>query len=76
MILNAGSGSLNSVGDGPGKYHAINVPLKPGMNDDTFEVLFKDVMKRVMEVYRPCVIILQCGADSLAYDKVFQFSSK
>lgn len=57
-LLKIGSGSLNSVGDGPGKYHAINVPLKPGMNDDTFENLFKDVMKRVMEVYRPCVIIL------------------
>jgi histone deacetylase 1/2 len=57
-LLEIGSGSLNSVGDGPGKYHAINVPLKPGMNDDTFENLFKDVMKRVMEVYRPCVIIL------------------
>lgn len=53
-----GSGSLNSVGDGPGKYHSINVPLKPGMNDDSFEHLFKDVIGKVMEIYRPNVVIL------------------
>ncbi|KAL4491480.1 hypothetical protein ABPG72_008136 [Tetrahymena utriculariae] len=69
-----GSGSLNSIGDGPGKYHAINVPLRPGINDETFEQVFKDVMKKVMEVYRPNVILLQCGADSLAYDKLGHFN--
>lgn len=53
-----GSGSLNSIGDGPGKYHAINVPLKPGVNDETFEHIFKDVMSRVMEAFRPSVILL------------------
>lgn len=56
--LYSGSGSLNSVGDGPGKYHSINVPLKPGVNDETFEQIFKDVMQRVMEVYRPGAVIL------------------
>lgn len=29
-----GSGNLDSIGDGEGKYHSINIPLKPGINDE------------------------------------------
>lgn len=53
-----GSGCLDSFGDGPGKYYAINVPLKPGMNDECFEQLFKTITQRVMETYRPEVMIM------------------
>ncbi len=31
-----GSGGLNQVGDGEGKYHSVNVPLKPGMDDISY----------------------------------------
>jgi len=30
------SGDVLSVGEGIGKYYSINVPLKPGMNDETY----------------------------------------
>ena len=36
-----GFGNIESVGEGLGRYHSINVPLKPGMNDETFYHLFK-----------------------------------
>lgn len=36
-----GSGNIESIGEGVGRYHSINVPLKPGMNDETFFQLFK-----------------------------------
>jgi len=29
-----GTGNLDSIGDGSGKFHSLNVPLKPGINDD------------------------------------------
>ena len=41
-----GSGNIESVGEGLGRYHAINVPLKPGMTDDTFFPLFKSVISK------------------------------
>ena len=31
-------------------------------------------MKRVMEVYNPNVIVMQSGADSIAYDKLGNFN--
>jgi histone deacetylase 1/2 len=43
-----GSGGIESIGEGPGKYYSINVPMKPGMTDETYFLLFKRVLDRVM----------------------------
>lgn len=40
---------------------------------DIFQV-FKPVISNVMEFYRPTAIVLQCGADSLAGDRLGCFS--
>ena len=37
-------------------------------------MIFKPVMSKVMEMYRPSVIVLQCGADSLAGDRLGCFN--
>lgn len=50
------------------------MPLKPGMDDDTFFELFKDVMQGVMAKYRPHAIVMQLGADSLCHDKLGGFN--
>lgn len=42
-------------------YHSINVPLKDGMTDAAYEMLFKPVMRRIMDVYQPEVIVFQSG---------------
>lgn len=42
-----GSGNIHSIGEGLGKFHSINVPMKPGMNDETYVPLFKNVMNKV-----------------------------
>ena len=39
-----------------------------------FSLGLKQVMSRVMEVYRPSAIVLQCGADSLAGDRLGCFN--
>ena len=39
-----------------------------------FVELFKDVMKQVIDKYRPDAIVMQCGADSLNEDKLGQFN--
>jgi len=36
----AGSGDVSDVGVGKGKYYAVNVPLKDGIDDQTYVNLF------------------------------------
>ncbi len=69
-----GTGGFNEDGEGDGKKYALNIPLKPGISDDAFYELFRDVMAGVMSKYRPHALVMQCGADSLCYDKLGQFN--
>ncbi|KAL6744804.1 histone deacetylase [Haematococcus lacustris] len=69
-----GTGALHDVGEMNGKYYSVNVPLRDGTSDDTFLGLFKPIMAKIMEVFRPGAIVLQCGADSLANDRLGCFN--
>ncbi|KAL4235849.1 Histone deacetylase 2 [Mactra antiquata] len=69
-----GTGDLRDIGAGKGKYYAVNFPLRDGIDDDAYETIFKPVMTKVMEMYQPSVIVLQCGADSLSGDRLGCFN--
>ncbi|XP_058091944.1 histone deacetylase 6 isoform X2 [Magnolia sinica] len=69
-----GTGHLKDVGFGQGKYYALNVPLNDGMDDDSFRGLFRPIIQKVMEVYQPDAVVLQCGADSLSGDRLGCFN--
>lgn len=69
-----GTGDLTDVGAGIGKYYAINVPLKDGIDDASFQRLFRVIIPRAVEVFRPEAIVLQCGADSLTGDRLGTFN--
>lgn len=58
------SGESTDIGVGQGKYYSLNVPLKRFMDDDSYELIFSPIMTRVMQVYKPSMIVMQCGADS------------
>jgi hypothetical protein len=62
------------VGIKGGKYYSVNVPLKDGVNDESYHSIFQPVMQRVMETYQPGALVLQCGADSLAGDRLGCFN--
>ena len=66
--------SQQDVGAEKGKYYAVNFPLRDGVDDESYEMIFKPVMAKVMEVYRPSAVVLQCGADSLAGDRLGCFN--
>lgn len=94
--------SLKNRGEREGKYYAINIPLKDGIDDASFTRLFKTVsclycspfllllsfflshvklcefitqiIAKVVETYLPGAIVLQCGADSLARDRLGCFN--
>lgn len=65
-----GTGDIMDVGCGEGKYYSLNVPLRPYINDDQFMDVFQTIMDKVKDHYRPDVVVLQCGADSLAGDRL------
>lgn len=61
---------LRDIGAGRGKYYSLNFPLRDGIDDLSYEEIFVPVMSRVMELYQPSAILLQCGADSLSGDRL------
>lgn len=69
-----GTGDIRDIGCGKGKYYAVNVPLDDGIDDDSFQSLFKPIIKQVMLVYNPEAVVLQCGADSLSGDRLGCFN--
>lgn len=68
------TGGIDDIGDKKGKYYAINVPLKEGIDDANYHSLFKPIMTKVMEVFDPNAVVLQCGADSLSGDRLGRFN--
>ncbi|PRP77333.1 histone deacetylase family protein [Planoprotostelium fungivorum] len=73
-----GTGDIKDIGSGIGKNHAINFPLKDGIDDEAYHNVFKPIIQSIMEIYRPGAVVLQCGADSLVGDRLgcFNLSTK
>lgn len=69
-----GTGDLRDIGAGKGKYYAVNIPLRDGMDDESYESIFVPIMTKVMETYQPSAVVLQCGADSLTGDRLGCFN--
>jgi histone deacetylase HOS2 len=68
------TGNITDCGNGRGKYYTVNVPLKDGIDDKSYISLFESVMNNVMDSYRPSVVVMQCGADSLGGDRLGTFN--
>jgi histone deacetylase 1/2 len=69
-----GTGSANDKGAREGHGYAVNAPLQAGMTDESYHKVFKPVMSKVMEIFRPGAVVLQCGADSLTGDRLGCFN--
>ncbi|KAJ1570012.1 Histone deacetylase 3 [Nowakowskiella sp. JEL0078] len=68
------TGAMDEVGGRAGKYYSLNVPLNEFIDDASYYDLFKDVLTRVMEAFKPAAIVMQCGADSLGSDRLGSFN--
>lgn len=69
-----GTGDVWDRGFGRGEGYAVNVPLKDGMDDASFARIFEPIVTKAIEVYQPGAIVMQCGADSLAHDRLGCFN--
>uniref|UniRef100_A0A8C4GT11 Histone deacetylase 3 n=1 Tax=Dicentrarchus labrax TaxID=13489 RepID=A0A8C4GT11_DICLA len=69
-----GTGDMYEVGAESGRYYCLNVPLRDGIDDQSYRQLFQPVIKQVVDFYQPTCIVLQCGADSLGCDRLGCFN--
>ena len=69
-----GTGALDDIGAGAGRGYSVNVPFREGITDRRFFAMFKSVIGKIIERFRPNAIVLQCGADSLCGDKIGCFN--
>ncbi|XP_076440850.1 histone deacetylase 3-like [Babylonia areolata] len=69
-----GTGDMYEIGADSGRHYSVNVPLKEGIDDESYMSVFKPVINSVMEFYQPTCVVLQCGADSLGSDRLGCFN--
>jgi len=70
-----GTGHIQDVGAKDGVGYSVNAPLQAGITDETYlNDLFIPVFDKIMEVFQPGAIVLQCGADSLTGDRLGCFN--
>ena len=63
-----GTGGLAETGKGEGAGYSVNVPMLPGTDDHVFWKGFESVVPRLMEAFRPDVVVSQLGVDSFLDD--------
>jgi len=63
-----GTGGLAETGKGEGEGYAVNVPMLPGTDDHVFWKGFRAVVPRLMEAFRPDVVVSQLGVDTFLAD--------
>ncbi len=63
-----GSGAVTERGRGTGSGYAVNVPMLPGTDDETFWRGFRGIVPALMRAYRPDVVVSQLGVDSFLGD--------
>jgi len=71
-FLFPGTGSINEIGEGEGKGYSINFPLAPGTNSKTFIKLFRKTIPKILETYKPEILITQLGVDTYFDDPLTQ----
>lgn len=74
LLLASTRVSPQDIGHSGGLNTSINFPLRDGMDDEAYRTIFRPVIGRIMERFRPGAIVLQCGADSLSGDRLGCFN--
>lgn len=69
-----GTGNIHDIGVDRGENYAINVPLRRGIDDNSYLAIFIPVIHNVIYRYQPEVVVMQLGADSVVGDRLGQFN--
>ncbi len=63
-----GTGALQDVGTRDGEGYTVSVPLPVGMGDLEYAAIFRDLLMPVAAKYRPDLILVSAGFDTLGSD--------
>ena len=63
-----GTGNVEDVGVGRGKFYSVNLPLKEGASDGVYKAIVKKALLVVREKFRPDAVVFQAGCDGLNGD--------
>ena len=69
-----GTGSMFETGSQQGQHYSVNVPLRDGVDDQSYSYIFRPIVQTCVQFYQPSCIVLQCGADSLGCDRLGCFN--
>ncbi len=59
-----GTGEVSEMGAGKGRGYAVNVPLAPNTDDESYLWAFRAVAPPLIEHFRPDVLVSQLGVDT------------
>jgi len=63
-----GTGQADETGEGPGTGFNINIPLAPGHGDPEFEAIYGGLVVRILDKFKPQLILVSAGFDIFAGD--------
>lgn len=63
-----GTGNIDEIGIGKGKYYNLNIPLFEGITDTDYIQIFTHLMQTVVEDYDAEAVVFVVGADALKND--------
>ena len=69
-----GTGNLNEKGHGKGYGFSFNVPIDAFTEDESFQEVYEASFRKVIEFFKPDVILTQNGADAHYYDPLTHLS--
>lgn len=64
QYLFPGTGFVDEIGEDRGQGFSLNVPLQPFTEDASYLEVFERVVPYALSMFRPDVLVIQCGADA------------
>lgn len=63
-FLFPGTGEVTEIGTGDGKGYAVNLPLYPYTEDDTYLWAFREIVPPLITSFKPDIVVSQLGCDT------------
>ncbi len=69
-----GTGRLEFLGKGEGEGFTVNVPLASGCGDSTFDLAYSDLVRPILEQFKPDAVLVSVGVDNHYRDPLASLS--
>ncbi|MGA9288480.1 MAG: acetoin utilization protein AcuC [Anaerobacillus sp.] len=69
-----GTGNINEKGQGKGYGFSFNIPIDAFTEDESFQEVYEASFRKVIDFFKPDVILTQNGADAHYYDPLTHLS--